>query len=217
MNGAKMNYIVIDLEYNQNFDFTTGARAPSNPLLPLEIIQFGAIKLDKNLEIIDQFGTMVAPGLYRRLNPFVAKVTGFDNRTLRESPPFSVAYNGLLRFMGRGKGNVLCFWGNDDMKELLRNAIFYGQNPKFLPLNYINIQQLASVFFEHPPSQQMALRTAVENLDIDASLPFHNAVNDAIYTAEVFKCIYDPENVKIIRFNLEKLIQNHAEIARNMV
>ena len=209
-----MNYIVIDLEFNQNFDFKAGSRAPSNPLMPLEIIQIGAVKLNSDLEIVDKFGTMVSPRLYRKLNPFVAKVTGLSNRILRMSPPFQVAYRGLTRFIGRDKKTVLCFWGNDDLKELFRNALFYRQNPAYMPRNYINVQKLASIHLEQPASQQMALRTVVEALGIDTPMPFHNAVDDAFYTAQIFRRIFDAENPATLHFDLEKLIQRNADIVK---
>ncbi|MCL2397366.1 MAG: exonuclease domain-containing protein [Defluviitaleaceae bacterium] len=206
-----MNYIIIDLEYNQNFDFKTGAKAPSNPLLPLEIIQIGAVKMDSRHEIIDKFGTTVAPRLYRGLNPFVARVTGLTGAQLRKSPPFYAAYRGLLRFIGN-EDALLCFWGNDDVRELFRNILFYRQNPRRLPLGYINIQRMAALHLELPAKQQMALGTMVANLDIDTPLPFHNAPNDAYYTAEIFKRIYNEKNLGIQSFDLEKLILHNMEL-----
>ena len=206
-----MNYIVIDLEYNQSFDFKAGTKGPTNPFLPLEVIQIGAVKLDAGLQIIDKFGTTVAPKLYRGLNPFVAKVTGLTVQQLRNSPPFNAAYRGLLRFIGKEKA-ILCFWGNDDMRELFRNILFSKQNPKRLPLKYINIQQLASVHLELPGKQQMSLAAVVENLGIDTPLPFHIAVNDAFYTAEIFRRIYNKESINTLSFDLQKLILHNLEL-----
>ena len=206
-----MDYIVIDLEFNQNFDFKVGKKAPSNPRMPLEVIQIGAVKVDKNLDIIDKFGTTVAPRLYDRLNPFVAKVTGLTGSQLRKSPPFPAAYHGLLQFIGKGDVH-LCFWGNDDLRELFRNVLFYKQNPHRLPSSYINVQSLASVHQDLPAKQQMALSTVVSQLEIEDDLPFHNAVNDAYYTAKVFQRIYNEENINIVPFDLEKLIINNIQL-----
>ena len=206
-----MNYIVMDLEYNQNFDFKTGSKAPSNPLLPLEIIQIGAVKLDDARNIVDRFGTTVRPRLYRGLNPFVAKVTGLSGDILRNSPSFPQAYRGLVKFIGRGR-IPLCFWGCDDMKELFRNILFFGQNPKSLSLKYINVQSLASVHMDLPPKHQLALATVVNSLDIQSDLPYHNAPNDAFYTAQIFRRIYDAEKINLLKFDLERLIQQNHEI-----
>jgi len=206
-----MNYIVIDLEFNQSFDFRKGAKAPSNPLMPLEIIQIGAVKLDGQRNFVDRFGTTVRPKLYRGLNPFVAKVTGLSKDTLRNSPSFAQAYRGLLKFIGN-KRATLCFWGNDDMRELLRNILYYELGTRSIPLKYINVQSLASLHLDLPAKQQIALSTVVSTLEIEADLPFHNAPNDAFYTALIFQQIYDTEKINLITFDLAQLKERNAEI-----
>lgn len=47
-----MNYIVFDLEWNQGI---AGKRESSHEEIPFEIIEIGAIKLDKRKNIIGQF------------------------------------------------------------------------------------------------------------------------------------------------------------------
>lgn len=206
-----MNFIVIDLEYNQNFNFKTGSKAPSNPFLPLEIIQIGAVKVDGQHNIVDKFGTMVRPSIYRGLNPFVAKVTGLSAAALRRSPPFSAAYRGLVNFIGTSR-SPLCFWGSDDMRELYRNILFFGQNPRLLSKKYINVQSLASAHLDLPTKQQLALGTVVKFLGLDCDIPFHNAPNDALYTAQIFTRIYDEEKINMLTFDLRRLIQHNNEL-----
>ena len=206
-----MNYIVIDLEFNQNFDFRAGAKAPSNPLMPLEIIQIGAVKLDGQRNFVDRFGTTVRPRLYRGLNPFVAKITGLSKDTLRNSPSFVQAYRGLVNFIGKERA-ILCFWGNDDMKELFRNILYCKLSTRMLPLKYINVQSLASLHLDLPAKQQMGLCAAVQALGIEIDLPFHNAPNDAFYTAEVFKQVYDKDKINLLTFDLPRLKERNAGI-----
>jgi len=210
-----MNYIVIDLEFNQNFDFRKGAKAASNPLMPLEIIQIGAVKLDGQRNMIDRFGTTVRPRLYRGLNPFVAKVTGLSKDTLRNSPSFAQAYRGLLNFIGKERA-ILAFWGNDDMKELFRNILYSKLSTRALPLKYINVQSLASLHLDLPAKQQMGLASVVETLNIPAELPFHSAPNDAFYTAQIFQIAYDQEKINLITFDLARLKERNADIVEAM-
>ena len=44
-----MNYIVLDLEFNQAFPFKSGKKVEPNPECPFEIIQIGAVKLNERL------------------------------------------------------------------------------------------------------------------------------------------------------------------------
>lgn len=203
-----MNYIVIDLEYNQNFDFKVSNRAPSNPLLPLEVIQIGAVKLSGNMSTSGSFSTLIKPKLYPRLNPFVSKVTGLKSANLSKAPYFPDGYRNLMSFIGRRK-TVLCFWGNDDMKELCRNALFYQLNLDLMPLRYINVQKMVSLHLKMPPKRQLSLSSVVEKFGLTSDLPFHSAINDAYYTAKVLKHIYNPNKsaneLEIMTFDLEKL------------
>ncbi len=50
-------YVVLDLEWNQD---PTG-RAASRDMLPFEIIEIGAVKLDENLRILSEFRRLVRP------------------------------------------------------------------------------------------------------------------------------------------------------------
>ena len=59
-----MNYIVLDLEWNQ---CPTG-KENENELIPFEIIEIGAVKLNENLKEIDRFREVVRPQVYKKLH-----------------------------------------------------------------------------------------------------------------------------------------------------
>ena len=76
-----MNYIVLDLEFNQSFPFKSGKKVEPNPECPFEIIQIGAVKLNERFEQLDTFDAMIRPQIYPRLHPFVEKITGIRAET----------------------------------------------------------------------------------------------------------------------------------------
>ena len=55
-----MNYIVLDLEFNQAFPFKSGKKVEPNPECPFEIIQIGAVKLNERFEQLDSFNCMIS-------------------------------------------------------------------------------------------------------------------------------------------------------------
>ena len=59
----KMNYIVLDFEFNQAFDFVENCPCDPFPECRFEIIQIGAVKLDDNFKEIskDEFGNLLLP------------------------------------------------------------------------------------------------------------------------------------------------------------
>lgn len=56
-----MNYIVIDFEFN-------GAYSKRHHRFVNEIIEFGAVKLDDRLNMIDTFSELVTPQISKKLN-----------------------------------------------------------------------------------------------------------------------------------------------------
>ena len=59
-----MNYIVMDLEWNQSYNGHMG----EHPRMPFEIIEIGAVKVDKNLNIIDEYSSLIKPKIYKKLH-----------------------------------------------------------------------------------------------------------------------------------------------------
>ena len=55
-----MNYIVFDLEWNQS----PGGKKYSNSRLPFEIIEIGAVKMNKKREPVDVFQRLIKPQVY---------------------------------------------------------------------------------------------------------------------------------------------------------
>ena len=53
------------------------------------------------------------------------------------------------------------------------------------------IQDYTSKYFKVPGGKRIGLRNALDLLNIDISSEFHNAFNDAFYTAEIFKKLYN--------------------------
>ncbi|HBV87773.1 3'-5' exonuclease [Desulfosporosinus sp.] len=197
-----MNYIVFDLEFNMFFKFNEWDYA--NPALKSEIIQIGAVKLNESLETIDQFNSIIRPVIYKRINPYVKKKTTIDTRTVNQGTPFVQTIESFNSWVGRD--SVLCSWGHDDILGLRDNSLFFGF--KSLSLDrFINIQQIYMHF--EGLNKQPSLESAVEALEIEKTFPFHDALSDAIYTAEIFKKVYNFSEKVII--NWEKVQRENEE------
>ncbi|MEA4972324.1 DNA polymerase III PolC-type [bioreactor metagenome] len=182
-----MNYIVFDLEFNQSFDFKTGSHVKSNPECPFEIIQIGAVKMNQDFQNIGEFNFYIRPVIYRRLHPYVEKITGITQEIMENGIPFEQAYNDFLTFVS--KDDILCSWGNDDIKSLFRNVRYHKLSSSKIPDRYMNIQSFATSYLNYEPGKAIGLKNAVDMLGVNIESDFHNALNDATYTAEVFKIV----------------------------
>lgn len=205
-----MNYIVFDLEFNQAFNFKTGAKTYLNPKCPFEIIQIGAVKLNSDFEIVETFNGLIKPTIYKRIHPFVEKITGFDMSTFKDADDFLTTYERFIAFMGSREENVLCTWGIDDIKSLFRNILFYKIDPETISHNCLNVQKYATTYLNCEPGKSIGLKNAVIKLEIPEATTFHNALNDALYTAEIFK-IVRPEKMEYTVFDLKDLKKAKAK------
>ncbi len=192
-----MNYIVVDFEYNQPFDFSKNEKGRVVKTCPFEIIQIGAVKLDENFELMDKLDLYVKPSIYRRIHPYVEKITKISYALLKNERTFPEIYQNFVDFVGTDA--VFCFWGSNDFKELIRNADHHKLDYKGLPMKFINVQLLASAFLKYPLGMSIGLKNAIDILELPATLDFHNAINDAVYTAQIFSIL------KNTKFEHEKL------------
>ena len=184
-----MEFIVFDLEFNQGFDKKLN-KTVSDEKCPFEILQIGAVKLDADLNIIDTFNTFVKPNIYKEIHPFIKKMTNIIHEDVKDAPNFPQAFNNFKEFMNNDK-NILCVWGNGDLKELYRNIKYYNLSTENLSNTYINVQHHASIYFNNPTGKSIGLQNAITLLQLNQDKSYHNALNDAYYTSLVFKNIFN--------------------------
>lgn len=196
-----MSYIILDFEYNQAFDFSNQTKKFVNSKCPFEIIQIGGVKLDDTLNIVSVINEYVKPAIYKKMHPHVERITNISNETLKNCSSFIQVYPLLADFIGDG---TLCFWGSNDLKELRRNIKFYNLELNTIPRKFIDIQKLASTILKFPNGNAIGLKNAVQSFEINIDSLFHDALNDAFYTAEVFKVVQQHVKHKILPTNTIK-------------
>ena len=79
-----MHYIVLDLEWNQN----PNERQRPNTLLPFEIIEIGAVKLDAGRRKISTFHRLIKPSVYHWIQDSVRQIIHLDYKDLKKGVPF---------------------------------------------------------------------------------------------------------------------------------
>ncbi|CDM69027.1 Exonuclease family protein [Clostridium bornimense] len=185
-----MNYIIYDLEFNQRYPKEMEPISNNINTYPFEIIQIGAIKLNESLEIIDTFNSLIKPTMYPIIHPFIEELTNITNSKVSSCKLFKEVYNDFLNFIGTDD-NVFCVWGTTDLKELFKTLEFYDIPYNLGPEKYIDIQSYASRYFNIPSGSKIGLKNATALLNIENPLEFHDAFNDAYYTAKIFMKIYN--------------------------
>ena len=193
-----MNYIVLDLEWNQS---NTGEE-PEVKEMPFEIIDIGAIKMNEEKVMIDEFNQLVKPAVYLHMHKITSKIIHLHMRDLRKGNPFTQVAGEFLDWCG--KDYIFCTWGPLDLYELQRNLRFYDMEPlSDKPLKFLDVQKLFSIAYEDRKSRR-SLEYAIDFLNIEKDIPFHRAFSDAYYTAKVLETLKDDvlENYSIDTFVL---------------
>lgn len=192
-----MNYIVMDLEFNQPFDFAHKKIARANKEIPFEIVQIGCVKLDDKFNQIGSFNMLVKPSVYKRIHPYVQKITGLNSASFKDAKGFTEVFSSFLSFLGNTE-SIFCVWGDIDLKLLYKNASYYKIPNDMIPKKYINVQVLAGKKLQAEEGRLIGLKNAIEMLNIKIDEPFHDAFNDALYTSYILKNLeIKPENIKI--------------------
>jgi DNA polymerase III epsilon subunit-like protein len=191
-----MIYVVLDLEYNQAFDFGDGVDVVPEESCPFEIIQIGAVKLNERFEYVDSLNALIKPEIYKRIHPYVEQITGLNLNMFDNKEGFITAYKSFMNFIGDNRV-IYCVWGANDIKELYRNIEYYGLGEDLECFNFIDVQAMASAYLNNAQGMCIGLKNAVDRMDIDISTPFHNALYDAEYTAKILqKLRYQKINVR---------------------
>jgi DNA polymerase III epsilon subunit-like protein len=206
-----MNYIIFDLEFNQQYSKDKSLTDNTKKGLLLEIIQIGALKLNNNFETVSIFNSLINPTIHTIIHPYIENLTGITNGSLISSKTFPEVYKDFLEFIGDNEA-ILCVWGTSDIKELIKNVRFHNLSYSSLAKKYIDIQSLASKHFYTPKGSKISLKNAIELLNINITGEFHDAYNDAYYTAEIFKILYNSSITPLIyNFNISKRHTHHKE------
>lgn len=106
-------FIVVDLEM---------CRVPSySAHYPLkhETIQIGAVRLNEQYEIVDEFNTFVKPE-FGRLDRFISNLTAIKGKDLKDAPTMDTALSMFIDWIPADA--VVVSWSNSDLKQIKGEA-----------------------------------------------------------------------------------------------
>ena len=188
-----MNYITLDLEWNQAY--AQKALAVQKRLscrLRGEVIQIGAVKMDKDMNVIGSYQIIVKPQYFKKLHRHVSELTGITQEQMDMGTPLPEAAERFKKWCG--KDFAFLTWGPDDIPMLKENFNVHDLPSAWLEKTY-DLQQIFNKQTDGA-SKQRSLEYAMEYFEIPMNLPAHDALNDAYFTALVAKSLNVPEGVK---------------------
>lgn len=189
-----MDYITLDLEWNQAYmQQALAVQKRIGSHLHGEVIQIGAVKLNEEMQIVGSYSIIVKPKFFCKLHRHVRDLTGITQHMIDRGTPLPEAAESFRRWCG--KEFVLLTWGPDDVPMFRENLTAHKIASEWLDCDY-DLQRIYSRQKENGAEKQRSLEFAMEALGVEQTLPAHDALNDAYFTALVAQRLNTPGGVK---------------------
>ncbi|WP_010499358.1 3'-5' exonuclease [Paenibacillus elgii] len=173
-----MNYIVFDLEAT----CWEHDRTKQN-----EIIEIGAVKINEQLEIVDEFQTFVKPILNPWLSDFCKKLTSITQEDVNQADYFPQAIQQFQDWIGK-EDYFLCSWGLYDKSQLTKDCELNRLGTEWLA-NHISIKHQHGKLIGKERGVGMA--RALDMLKLPLEGTHHRGIDDARNIAKIFVRIFD--------------------------
>lgn len=179
-----MEYVIMDLEWNQPVSKKSHPYLDIGDRMANEIIQIGAYRVSESLEITDSFCTYVKPNYYKKLNSVVKRLTNIDKEEVRAGLDFSEA---IAQFRAWCPEEFTLFtWGSDDVGVMKQNLEFYGVDPSFIQKWYDLQVVFSTVYLKERTQKSLSFAMEYFQIGEQEEKQLHDALDDAYYTARIF-------------------------------
>ncbi len=175
------NKIILDLEFCR----VDAEQKEMKKLSKFETIQFGAVKLDANNEIIGRYESFVKPR-YSHIDETVSKLTNITDEIVSSAPDYIEIINGFLDWAG--DTCTVFSWSTEDLRLLRKESRQKGFTDARLDKMFENWVDLQKSFGEEVGvKKQISLSNAVKSIGREFEGVQHSAINDAENTAYIFQ------------------------------
>lgn len=176
-----MNYVVVDLEWNQAMSSKSSVFNKLPIHLSGEIIEIGAVKLNEDMTPGEEFTIDIKPVYFRRMHYKVKKITGFDKDRLAHGIAFADALEQFRQWCGENVTFIT--WGSDDQRIMEQNIIIHDLDWDWIA-GWINLQLIYNLQTGGDKNQK-SLASAMGHFEIEQTRVAHDALGDAYNTALV--------------------------------
>lgn len=183
-----MNVVILDLEWNAAY--SKKLKGYIN-----EIIEFGAVKCDENLNVISTFSSFVKLSVGKKISSIVAELTTIKDENLSDAMQFMQVVSKFKKWAG---DCLIMTWGTSDILTLIENCRYFSGSGKIPFLTkYMDLQRYSEYMLGMDKAgEQMGLNKAVEILGIDTSkLKHHRALGDSLISLKVLKKIATADTI----------------------
>ena len=177
--------------------------------LSMEIIQIGAVLMNENNDILDEYSSYVKPE-YGVVDNFIKGLTGIREADVKKARPLGIIVRELLERIGT-KDVTFYSWSDTDYRQFRKELHVKGiESDEFVPLlnqkNWIDYQQVFENRFQF--GKLLSLKDALFYLELDPEGRLHYGRADAYNTARI---IAKMEKYPDRLFLLDRVRKNEQE------
>lgn len=149
-----------------------------------EIIEIGAVRMDREGEIVDEFSQFVKPQLNPVLSEFCINLTSITQEMVDEARGFPEVASAFLSWIEKGgEAYSLCSWGFYDRKQFRQDCELHGLDTNWLR-PHINIKhQYAEL---NQLSRPLGMAAALKREGLSLMGTHHRGIDDARNIARIF-------------------------------
>ncbi len=166
-----------------------------------EIIQIGAVAINEDLEITDEFMTYVSPE-YGAVNTFIEELTGISARDVEGAPRIKEALEAFLAWIP--EGSILVSWSENDEIQIRTEIEEKGIVIEGLDVYFEDWEDCQYTFGKRMDAQKtyrLSEALIIANIDYDENI--HDALVDARNTAQLFIKMEREEELVLASYSAE--------------
>ena len=188
-----MNYIIFDLEatcvqshYSTPNQSGRMRMMPAAKVFQNEIIEIGAIKVNDEAKIVDEFSMFIKPIINPELSAFCKQFTTITQEDVDKAVGFSSVLHEFREWIGNDY--ILCSWGLYDKNQLKKDCELHNLETGWMD-NHISLkhQHGNKVIQRKPVGMERALKQA--GLKLQGT--HHRGIDDARNIAQIFIRYFD--------------------------
>lgn len=114
-------YLVVDLE-------ATCCDRKIRPYVKREIIEIGAVMVNRDLQMVSEFQRFIKPMINSQLTPFCTQLTSITQEVVDRAPSYEEAITDFSQWVAGYPGFVFCAWGDFDRRQIQQECKRAGLN-----------------------------------------------------------------------------------------
>lgn len=169
-------YVVID------FEATCDKKGWSRKIM--EIIEFAAILVDSEFNVVKEFSEFVKPHLRPKLTLFCTELTTITQNDVDNADRFPGVLARFVKFI-EGYNPIFCSWGNYDRQQLLQDCKLHDLSYPFNGI-HINLKKRVAEAIDNKPR---GIGGALRYLNMEFIGTPHRGIDDVRNILRIVKAV----------------------------